>query len=91
MANINEITVGSTVFVKEEHALGMAFIAQITGVETDNFGKVVAVEPTQAELLNYPEINPEADGTGKVIYFDDLANRHYIIKALMLDVAGAVN
>jgi hypothetical protein len=75
-----ELVLGRTLYLKPEAHADLALGALIfEGKEIDGFGEIVAINPTTEQIRRYKEINPFADGENKVIYYDEKAERHFII------------
>jgi hypothetical protein len=77
-----EIRVGQFVIVNPRFVEAFKlFHFLLTGekIEFSGRGKVVAVDPSNEEIRQYKELNPNADGTNSVIFYDKEAGRHFII------------
>jgi hypothetical protein len=89
-----EIRVGQFVIVNPHFVEAFKLFHHIlTGKPTafSGRGKVVAVNPSNEEIRQYDELNPEADGTNSVIFYDEEAGRHFIIsKDKIVSVLEAV-
>lgn len=86
---VNKIKEGCIVEVANEHLLGITWVHSLLGFyDTDCYGVVKEVNPTRKVISQYAEINPNANGNGKVIYYDEGAQRHFMINTEFLKVIG---
>jgi hypothetical protein len=75
-----ELALGRTLYLTEKAANILKFGSLLFhGREADGFGEIVAINPTTEQIRKYKEINPFADGENKVIYYDEQAERHFIV------------
>lgn len=86
MANVKELKVGQLVKIAESVVDPIKMMTKVfSGTDMNGYGEVRVVEPTSAQISEYPEINPEADGDSKAIFYDELAERHFIMPIMKLD------
>jgi hypothetical protein len=77
-----EIRVGQGIVLNPQFVTEFKLLHFIlTGKPTEfsGRGKIVAVDPSNEEIRQYKELNPNADGTNSVIFYDKEAGRHFIV------------
>jgi hypothetical protein len=76
-----ELALGRTLYLKPQIQFELLIGAlMFQGKEIDGHGEIVAIHPTTEEIRKYKEINPFANGKNKVIYYDEKAERHFIVQ-----------
>lgn len=78
-----EIKKGAVVKLNEVAKTALEIVATLEGRKgLTGHGKVVVAQPTVIDLLQFTQegISPTADTHGKTIYFDEKADRHFLVR-----------